>query len=135
MDRRRIYIAILILLAIAGTLGPAGVSSANQKVGKDAEWYQWYPAVNWSYKNPDTVKLKFKLKGKERGATHPKDAIFGQIFVDTRDGREWIFDGMQWVPHDETVDDYYDFLKTFKKTPPNMQCTPVFSPGNEEGQR
>ena len=137
MDRWRIYLAILILLAFAGTLAPAGVSSAKQKmsIGKDAHWYQWYPAENWSYKNQDKVRLKFASKGKTSGFAHPKEAIFGQIFIDTRNGREWIFDGMQWVPHDDTVDDYYAFLATFKKTLPNMKCTTDFSAGNEEGQQ
>ena len=134
MARWRICSVILIVLAVAATLALAGVSSARQNIGKDAQWYQWHPAENWSYKNPDTVKLKFKLSGKTIGSGHPTEAIFGQIFVDTRNGREWIFDGMQWVPHDDTVDDYYEFLDTVKKTPPNMKCTPAISKGDKEGQ-
>ena len=134
MDRWRRSLAILILLAFVVSLSLAGVSMAKQKIAKDAQWYQWYPAENWSYKNPATVKVKFALKGKTSGAVHPKEAIFGQIFLDKRDGREWIYDGMQWVPHDDTVDDYYEFLKTVKMTPPNMKCTVEFSSGAEEGQ-
>lgn len=135
MDRWRIYSAILIVLAVAGTLAFAGVSSATQNIGKDAHWYKWYPAENWSYKDQGKVRLKFMSKGKTIGTGHPTEAIFGQIFVDTRNGREWIFDGMQWVPHDDTVDDYYEFLDTVKKTPPNMKCTPASSKGDKEGQR
>jgi hypothetical protein len=135
MARWRIYSAILIVLAVAGTLALAGVSSARQKIAKDDQWYQWYPAENWSYKNENQVKLKFNLKGKTSGTVHPKEAIFGQIFLDKRDGREWIFDGMQWVPHDDTVDDYYEFLKAVKMTPPNMKCTTEYSTSAEEGQK
>ena len=135
MARWRIYSVILIVLAVAATLALAGVSSAKQTISKDAKWYQWHPAENWSYRNPDKVMLKFQLKGKTTGATHPKEAIFGQVFLDTSNGREWIFDGMQWVPHDDTVDDYYEFLKTVKMTPPNMKCTTEFSTGAEEGQK
>ena len=135
MHRWRVYSAILVLLAFAGTLALAGVASATQQISKDAKWHQWYPAENWSHKSQDKVMLKFKLRGKTVGDKHPTEAIFGQIFLDTTNGREWIFDGMQWVPHDDTVDDYYEFLKTVKMTPPNMKCTTEFSTGAEEGQK
>jgi predicted CxxxxCH...CXXCH cytochrome family protein len=29
-----------------------------------------------------------------------------QVYFDTTSGREWIFDGIGWVPHDRTVDDF-----------------------------
>ena len=39
-------------------------------------------------------------------AAAPKNAIFGQYYTDPT-GRKWIYDGAQWVPHDNTVEDYY----------------------------
>ena len=60
--------------------------------------------------------------------------LVGQIYQDAATGREWIYDGAQWVPHDDTVDEYYEFLKTVKKTPPNMKCSAEFFKGVEEGQ-
>jgi hypothetical protein len=135
MARWRTYSVILILLALVATLGFVDTSSAKQgnAKAKDAQWYQWHPAENWSYKHEDKVRQKFNSKGKTSGTIFPSEAIFGQIFVDTSDGREWIFDGMQFVPHDDTVDDYYKFIATLKKTPPNMKCSP--SAGNEEVQQ
>jgi len=47
------------------------------------------------------------LKGKVAGTTAPANAAFGMIFVDTSRGREYIYDGAQWVPHDATVDAFY----------------------------
>jgi hypothetical protein len=127
MARWRTCSGILILLAFVATIGLAGISIAKQRtsIGKDAQWYQWHPAENWSYKDPGKVKEKFHAKGKTSGMVFPTEAIFGQIFVDVSDGREWIFDGMQFVPHDDSVEDYYATLATIKKTPPNMTCTPT----------
>jgi len=40
----------------------------------------------------------------------PQKALVGQIHQDTASGREWIYDGAQWVPHDDTVEAYYETL-------------------------
>ena len=37
----------------------------------------------------------------------PANAVFGQRFLSKTDNRTYIYDGKQWVPHDNTVDDYY----------------------------
>ena len=36
--------------------------------------------------------------------------LVGQIYQDAATGREWIYDGAQWVPHDDTVEAYYEAL-------------------------
>jgi hypothetical protein len=54
-----------------------------------------------------TGKDKLPLQGKLVQATPPRSAVFGMIYINTREHREYIFDGAQWVPHDNTVDDFY----------------------------
>jgi hypothetical protein len=45
--------------------------------------------------------------GRVRSVTPPPKAVFGMIWNDTKTQREYIFDGNEWVPHDNTVDLYY----------------------------
>jgi len=52
-------------------------------------------------------KNELPLRGKLRQPVAPKNAVFGMIYINTRDNREYIFDGAQWVPHDYTVDEFY----------------------------
>ncbi len=59
--------------------------------------------------------------GRVRSATAPPKALFGMIWNDTTTNREYIFDGSDWVPHDDTVDAYYAAKKASK-------------PGNGGGQ-
>lgn len=47
------------------------------------------------------------LRGKLQEAAPPAKAVFGMIYLNTADGREYIYDGSKWVPHDATVDDFY----------------------------
>jgi len=47
-------------------------------------------------------------KGKVRLATAPAKAAFGMIWIDTTKNREFIYDGAKWVPHDQSVDAYYN---------------------------
>lgn len=35
----------------------------------------------------------------------PANALFGQIYHSAIEGRDYIFDGARWVPHDKSVDD------------------------------
>lgn len=52
-------------------------------------------------------KNELPLRGKLRQPTAPKTAVFGMIYVNTKENREYIFDGAQWVPHDDGVDEFY----------------------------
>ncbi len=59
------------------------------------------------------------LRGKVRQATAPTKAVFGMIYINTTNNREYIFDGSQWVPHDTSVDTFYttsDIPKAMPKT-------------------
>jgi predicted CxxxxCH...CXXCH cytochrome family protein len=47
------------------------------------------------------------LRGKLQEAAPPAKAVFGMIYRNTANGREYIYDGRRWVPHDATVDDFY----------------------------
>lgn len=46
-------------------------------------------------------------RGIQRLASAPTNAVFGMIYINTTDNREYIYDGADWVPHDKTVDDFY----------------------------
>lgn len=85
---------------------------------------QWYPAENWSKKDPSLVRSKFHLRGKLRQSTFPKEALVGQIFVNLAHNREYIYDGVQWVPHDAGVDQYYRDLRTSKLVTPGAPAAP-----------
>lgn len=91
---------------------------------------EWHPADNISTKDPAQIREAYPVKGKIRGNVHPTEAVFGQIFVNTKDGREWIYDGHQWVPHDNTVDAYYEAQKGMKKPPLPTNCPPQAEGGN-----
>ncbi len=54
-------------------------------------------------------------KGRQRLSTPPDKAVFGMIYINTSDNREYIFDGSGWAPHDNTVDSFYR-IKTDDKT-------------------
>jgi hypothetical protein len=113
MIRWKEYSAVLVFLAFVGAAVLAVVSGPTIGHTQDLAWH---PAVNLSLKDPAEIRSKLHLHGKTIGDVHPTEAVFGQRFVSTKDGHEWIFDGEQWVPHDNTVDDYYKNLSTLKKT-------------------
>lgn len=46
-------------------------------------------------------------RGKQTLAAPPAKAVFGMIYINSTDNREYIFDGAEWVPHDNTVDAHY----------------------------
>jgi hypothetical protein len=52
-------------------------------------------------------KNELPLRGKLRQPVAPKYAVFGMIYINTKENREYIFDGAQWVPHDNTVEEFY----------------------------
>jgi hypothetical protein len=53
-------------------------------------------------------------RGKQKLAAAPAYAVFGMIYVNTTENREYIYDGAQWVPHDQTVDAYYETIASRK---------------------
>ncbi len=61
------------------------------------------------------------LHGKLQESAPPAKAVFGMIYRNTADGRDYIYDGSKWVPHDGTVDAFY------KKAPSNKVAFAVAS--------
>jgi hypothetical protein len=45
--------------------------------------------------------------GRLTAAVAPSKAVFGMIWVNTAENREYIFDGADWAPHDQSVDAFY----------------------------
>ena len=54
--------------------------------------------------------------GKLAVAVAPPKAVFGMIWVNTTENREYIFDGTQWVPHDQSVDNFYAAKEALAKS-------------------
>lgn len=77
-------------------------------------------------------------RGKLRLAAPPAKAVFGMIYIDTSDNREYIFDGAQWVPHDRSVESFYSAKTSAKSTAliqsevcadGDLSCTPTGAHG------
>jgi len=47
------------------------------------------------------------LRGKVILAKAPAKAVLGMIWIDSTKNREYIYDGAQWVPHDQSVEAFY----------------------------
>jgi len=65
-------------------------------------------------------------RGKLKLAAAPAYAVFGMIYIDTTDNREYIYDGTQWVPHDQTVDAHYQKIASVKT---RLALSPVIPTG------
>ncbi|NTV48428.1 MAG: cytochrome C [Geobacteraceae bacterium] len=55
-------------------------------------------------------------RGKVRLTAPPSVAVFGMIYINTTNNREFIFDGSQWVPHDRSIDTFYTTKSSAKST-------------------
>ena len=55
-------------------------------------------------------------RGRIRLAAPPPKAVFGMIYINTMNNREFIFDGSAWVPHDASVETFYSSRPTTKST-------------------
>jgi hypothetical protein len=51
------------------------------------------------------------------------------IYINTKENREYIYDGADWVPHDKTVDDYYK-AKESRKALPRLIASEVLPTGS-----
>jgi len=76
---------------------------------------------------PRQIALARKLP---RLASAPQAPRLMQVYFNTVNGREWIYDGVRWVPHDRSVDRYSDEAPAEKgaQTPPRAALTVPFSP-------
>jgi len=85
--------------------------------------------------------------GKVTSAVAPAKAVFGMIWLNTAENRTYIFDGIQWVPHDKSVDDFYAAKDAQAKNAPKIvalvqddvcvdgdpACTPTGAHGKHGG--
>ncbi len=75
-------------------------------------------------------------RGKQKLSAPPAVAVFGMIYIDANTGKEYIFDGNSWVPHDNTVDSFYaarkaeSAAKTGAKTAASMVQSDVYTDGD-----
>ena len=60
--------------------------------------------------------------------TEPADARVGQVYFNTTDKREYIYNGQEWVPHDASIDSY-----VLKKS--NITTTPAAPLADNGGSR
>ena len=84
-------------------------------------------AVSSSTAAPASVKSLPK-RGKQRLAAAPAYAVFGMIYINTTNNREYIYDGAQWVPHDQTVEDYYKAMDSKRAMLPASEVFPTGPP-------
>ena len=82
-----VFGSLLSLIVAAILLGPACGSNSG--------------SGNWQQGATTNTTTAPQIKGA------PANAVFGQRFFSKADSRTYIYDGNQWVPHDNTVDDYY----------------------------
>lgn len=82
-------------------------------------------------------------RGKPRLSVPPAKAVFGMIYTNTVYGRDYIFDGAIWVPHDGTVDAFYSTIRPVKSsamiasevcTDGDPSCTPTGAHGGPTTQ-
>ncbi len=60
--------------------------------------------------------------------TEPAEARVGQVYFNTTDKREYIYNGQEWVPHDASIDTY-----VLKKS--NITTTPAAPSVDRGGSR
>lgn len=77
----------------------------------------------------ESAVIPLPARGKPRLAAPPKNAVFGMIYINIANNREYIYDGAEWVPHDQTVDDYYK-AKTSLKAARVLDLTVILPTGS-----
>ena len=61
----------------------------------------------------------------------PNNPKIHQVYFNTTDNREYIFNGQEWVPHDASIDTYV--LKKYKKTKRSIDSSNDNGSGNNTG--
>jgi hypothetical protein len=102
MNVSRLMSKIRFVLAMTGAMSLLAFSAHAEQTGANSCSCQ--PAT--ALAKPNEVK-NLPRRGKVRSVTPPQKAVFGMIWNDTKANREYIFDGNEWVPHDNTVDLHY----------------------------
>lgn len=62
-------------------------------------------------------------RSKQRLSSPPAVAVIGMIYIDANTGKEYIFDGKIWAPHDNTVDSFYAERDAATKTAKTAEKT------------
>jgi CxxxxCH...CXXCH motif protein len=100
---RRLYLhSILVFAGIAAIMVVSGCGS-NAAKNQESQGTQ----INASVASGSNLLSTLPKHGKVLAAVAPTFAVFGEIYINTTDNSEWIYDGKQWVPHNSSVDQYY----------------------------
>jgi hypothetical protein len=102
MNVSRLMFKIRFVLAMTGAMSLLAFTANAEQSGINSCSCQ--PKTTLA--KPEEVK-NLPRRGKVRSVTPPQKAVFGMIWNDTKTNKEYIFDGNEWVPHDNTVDLYY----------------------------
>lgn len=94
------YAFALLLLLVSGCGDVSTVTQGASETGA-SESKQTISAGSTA----DVSKLP--VKARQRLSAPPPVAVFGMTYFDTTIGKEFIYDGKMWVPHDSTVEGYY----------------------------
>lgn len=100
LSRGRSYLAVVSLSAflLVSSCGDDSITTQGSETG--------------SNNTVETITLP--QQGKVRTAKAPAKAVIGMVWLDTVNNREFIYDGAQWVPHDQTVETFYKSLAARK---------------------
>lgn len=105
MNVIRLMSNVRFVLAVAGAMSLLVVSAYAEHPGANScSCPNAGPTT--THATPAEVK-DLPRKARVKSETAPPKAVFGMIWYDTKNQREFIYDGNDWVPHDNTVDDYY----------------------------
>jgi hypothetical protein len=85
---------------------------------------QSVPAKSPTVAAKDVRVKSLPKQGKLRRPEPPDYAVFGMIYFNTKEKREYIYDGAQWVPHDRTVENYYRNLASVQPMLAQSQVVP-----------
>ncbi|TSK04991.1 MAG: cytochrome C [Geobacter sp.] len=98
---RHLFLLALLLVMVSGcgdiSRTPQEVSATGSTEKKETVTVTTVADVN-----------KLPVRAQQRLPAPPAQAVFGMTYFDTTIGKEFIYDGKIWVPHDSTVESYYE---------------------------
>lgn len=106
------YLAVSSILALLGVMSVLFISGCGDTSSSPVSTATI--AKETSIATGNDVKM-LPSKGIQKLQTAPDKAVFGMVYFNTTDKCEYIFDGSQWVPHNKSVDTFYQ-TKTEGKT-------------------
>ena len=103
MNTYRLYLPARIAFAMIGAASLLIIASC----GEESTTPQSSTSKATTVAKTPAEKATLPHKGKVKAAVAPEYAVFGMRWFNTTENREYIFDGAEFVPRDNTVEDFY----------------------------